>query len=205
MKRAGFILTILCLITLMPAVIFAKDCESMSYTDCQGVITELEEHAATMDVRIVVQWPRDTVVYNFQSGPQKLTIVVKGISTPGSSVFHISYLENGQQSTADFTPAMLASGDFTTFSAISQAIDPSFLGSVRQVIQSLPEGTPNLATFKRLGSVIVVSIGAAASSPQRLPILDCGPYAACYWGCVLGGGGFQACGPVCAETHPGCY
>ena len=203
MKRIMLLVVVGCLLAFAPLGTFAGDCETMSYSDCNGVITEIEQHSATMDTRVLVQWNKGTAKYHFQAGRQKLNIVVEGISTPASSVFHVSYRNNGQQSAADFTPAMLASGDLSALSALSEAIDPSFLGLARQIIRSFPEGTPTLASFKQLGSVVIVSIGAASPVPHLCNL--CAAYAACYYGFVMGSNEWLGCGQYCGDSPPGCY
>lgn len=78
--------------------------------------------------------------------------------------------------------------------------------ALRQMIRR--GGDPVIQTFLQLQIALVNTRSSTGDSHlQPFNILDCGPYAACYWGCVIGGGGFYDCGTNCNGGGPGglCY
>jgi hypothetical protein len=70
--------------------------------------------------------------------------------------------------------------------------------------EEAPTGTTEMRLLKNTALAILGNLSSYnPEDVHRHGIFDCAPYAACYWGCVGGGGGMYGCGVYCSQ-HYGC-
>jgi hypothetical protein len=104
-------------------------------------------------------------------------------------------------------------GGGTAVAALLRRLSPEFRASMNAELLDLALSSGDSAAATIPFEIAVVNIGdtsgaSAASLTAQRSILDCGSYAACYWGCVAGGGGWLGCGYSCNGGGAGegrCY
>lgn len=103
--------------------------------------------------------------------------------------------------------AEIAGADQESLQSFLDAADGPLMESVRnQALRQMLRRNvdPVMQTFLQLQMALVNTRGTSGGLyVDPMNILDCAPYAACYWGCTLGGGGFYDCGTHCNGGGPG--
>ena len=97
--------------------------------------------------------------------------------------------------------------------ALLHSLSPEFKASMNAELLDLALSSSDSAATTIPFEIAVVNTGeagvaSAADLTAQRSILDCGSYAACYWGCVGGGGGWLGCGYTCNGGGAGegrCY
>lgn len=101
----------------------------------------------------------------------------------------------------------------TAVAGLLRSLSPEFRASMNAELLDLALSSSGTAAATIPFEIALVNTGVAGASTSadliaQRSILDCGSYAACYWGCVAGGGGWLGCGYTCNGGGAGegrCY
>lgn len=155
-----------------------------------------------------IDWPDKRVSDTFERGADSLTITLLP-GSGGKKSFELSIARSGTveqgvfdaMSVSDREENVGAEGE--RLRALLSGLDPLFLEQIRGTISTRKTSNDEERTLHLLEKAVFEAL-LAGTTGQPVDIFDCGPYAACWWGCMAGGGGGIACGDACEKKYP-CY
>ncbi|MCL4822698.1 MAG: hypothetical protein KJZ57_00650 [Anaerolineales bacterium] len=150
----------------------------------------------------------------YRLGDEVIEFLVVPSDDPGATSISVSY-QHGLM-TSRFPPILvleLAGGSQAVPHVVERAFSQMNGTLLTQLRSSVLPGLVGLTTSEEMVSILQVqlalvhySVDSVGPNPEN--IWECGAYAACYWGCVFGGGGWLDCGTSCNGGGPGqgrCY
>jgi hypothetical protein len=146
----------------------------------------------------------------YSTGDETLDIWVTNVSSGDKAMAFLRYGQGPDSRLLKVSLARLgASEEAAKLGAFLAGMDPQMLAAVREVAVESARLTDDsrVLEFLQLQIALLNSSGGYEIATEKT-IWDCGPYAACYWGCVGGGGGWMDCGPTCNGGGAGegrCY
>lgn len=156
----------------------------------QGPKASVAYFGSEIQAFIEINSEAGSIEYDFTSSKGTYHVSSLVSSDARNAQFKASYREAGGRFTqASFTGNDMASPSFSTLKELS--VDPKLLESGTNVLLSLPRNTENL---KELSAIGLSLLEPKLKNGNQAIFAAC--YACEYWGCVIGGGGFQACGDV---------
>jgi len=195
MKRLLLSLTAL-LALAAPLRADAGDCRRLSISQCEwGASVEASVEGMTLAAETNAGLIK--LVFHAQSG----TLRVEG--APGAdgrtTIVKVSFRSGRIHSEASLDLAAAGGNDFSSVAQIAERVDASFLATAEALLDSLPKDDKAAMTAANLGWAVTSAL-RKTSGPIHPQIAGVA-YAACYWGCVAGSGGWQECGDYCYAKY----
>ena len=195
MKRLLLSLTVL-LVLAAPLRAQAGDCRRLSISQCEWGAS-VEASAEGMTLAAETNAGLIKLVFHAQGG----TLRVEGV--PGSdgrtTTVKVSFRSGRKHSEAVLDVAAAGGNDFSSLLQIAGNVDSTFLATAEALLDSLPKEDVAAMTVANLGHAVTSAL-RTTSGPIHPQIAGVA-YAACYWGCVAGSGGWQECGDYCYAKY----
>jgi hypothetical protein len=194
MKR----LFVLFIVSLVSIFTFAKCDFFQIANDCNGQSTTVIAKNDTVSLDIHANWNQGNISYKFQSGPEKLDMIVYA-NDMNRLYTQVTYKNKSALMYYDFNLGQMTSNDIASLSTLWQSIDPTFLAKVELLFADLPQGTPDM----NLIGNITLALFSHNSSPITVNAMpwDYAAYAVCYGARVAGGDSSSDAEEICYHKY----
>lgn len=140
-------LTIFLIVCFISVFSFAKCDFFQIANDCNGQTTTVIAKNDTISLDIHANWNQGNISYKFQSGPEKLDMLV--YANDMSRLYtEITYKNKSTKIYYDINLAEMNVEDYQKLYGLLISLPPSFLDQVQELINNLPQNTESLDTIK---------------------------------------------------------
>lgn len=150
MKR----LVIFLVISLISVYSFAKCDYFQIANDCNGQSTTVIAKNDTISLDIHANWNQGNISYKFQSGPEKLDILV--YTNDSTKLYtELTYKNKSARMYYDFNLQQMTLEDASGTYSLIHSITPAFLNDIYALVSELPTGTENLQSVVDLANALI--------------------------------------------------
>ena len=149
------------IVSLISVFSFAKCDFFQVANDCNGNSTTVIAKNDTTSLDIHANWNQGNISYNFQSGSEKLDMLVYA-NDMTRLYTEITYKNKSALIYYDFNLGQMTTDDEAAFQALIQSINRNFLASCQLLLADMPQTTANL---NLLYDIAYALVNHSATSP----------------------------------------
>lgn len=167
--------------------------------DCNSHSTTTIAREGTTSMVVHANWNQGTISYKFQSGAEKLDMLVSPATDASRLDTTVSYRNKSAASYVELTEGAIGSDDTASLYDLLQSVTPSFFQDIHDLLADLPQSTMHLQELKDLSTALLSHLEPPHEN-MAWP-WDYAAYSVCYFACLAGGDSSGSCEHVCYHKY----